>query len=248
MKLGIVALGAVLVLTACGDAQGTAQQATGNQGKKVVAATAWEGALAKAAGAGEVKVIVPASVVHAADYEPKPSDLVAVSEADVVLYAEFEGFAGKLKEAAGGDARVEAVVLDNKPDVVRSEVRKLAALLDTKQAAEEWIAKFDRKISELSVRSKGKVVSQAFVTYMAEITGLEVVGTFGPQPITPAQVADLAAKEPALVLDNAHMPTSGGVLPDTGAKQVEIVNYPGADLDLLSVYTTNADRITAALG
>ncbi|MBM7775537.1 zinc transport system substrate-binding protein [Actinokineospora baliensis] len=245
MKLGIVVLGAVLALSACGQAKGTDNAV---QGKKVVAATAWEGALAKAAGAGEVKVIVPASVVHAADYDPKPSDLVAVGEADLVLYAEFEGFAGKLKEAAGGDARVEPVVLDNKPDVVRSEVRRLADLLGTKQAAEAWITEFDRTITGISGKRGGRVVSQAFVAYMAEITGLEVVGTYGPQPITPAQVADLTAAKPDLVLDNAHMPTSGGVLPDAGAKQVEIVNYPGPDLDLLRVYTTNAERIVTALG
>ncbi|MEV0674926.1 zinc ABC transporter substrate-binding protein [Actinosynnema sp. NPDC050436] len=249
--LGVALLGALLALTACGS---PAAEPAAPAGKKVVAATAWEGALAKAAGATDVAVIVPASTAHAADYDPKPSDLVAVGKADLVLYAEFEGFAGKLKDAAGGNAKVEAVTLDNTPDVVKSEVRRLAGLLGTAPAAEEWVTKFDATLSGAAGTVKAawrdgkapKVVSQAFVAYMAAITGAEVVGTYGPGPVTPAQLADLAAKQPDLVLDNAHMST-GTVLPDSPAKQVKVVNYPGADLDLLGVFTTNAEEIAKAL-
>ena len=43
---------------------------------------------------------MPTSVHHAPDYDPKPSDLTAVAEADFVLYAPFEPFAAKIKEAA----------------------------------------------------------------------------------------------------------------------------------------------------
>ncbi len=248
-------LGTLLALTAaCGGDSGGDSGGSASDGKKVVAATAWEGALAKAAGATDITVIVPASVVHAADYDPKPSDLVAVADADLVLYAEFEGFAGKLKEAAGGDAKVEAVQLDNAPDVVRSEVRRLAAVLETTEAAEKWLTEFDNTLARVKEQVTGasqdgaapKVVSQAFVAYMATIADVELVGTYGPEPVTPAQLADLAAKQPDLVFDNVHMST-GTVLPQSSATQVKIINYPGDDLDLLSVFTTNAEEITKAL-
>jgi hypothetical protein len=36
-------------------------------------------------------------------------------------------------------------------------------------------------------------------------------------------------------------------LPDTQTKQVTIVNYPDKDLDLLSVFRTNATAITSAM-
>ena len=257
MKIKLVVLGAVLALTACGGgAQTAAPNATPDApaGKKVVAATAWEAALAKAAGATDVKVVVPATVAHAADYDPKPSDLAAVATADLVLYAEFEGFAAKLKEAAGGSAKVEAVKLENAPEVVRAEVTRLAGLLGTTPAAEEWLKKFDSTLTEVKTQVSGsfpggkapKVVSQAFVAYMAAITGAEVVGTFGPQPVTPGQLAELSGKQPDLVFDNVHMST-GTVLPGSSAKQVKIVNYPGADLDLLGVFKTNAEEISKAL-
>ncbi|MEU4806152.1 zinc ABC transporter substrate-binding protein [Actinosynnema sp. NPDC023587] len=250
--LGGVLLGALLVLTACGGAP--AAQPDVPEGKKVVAATAWEGALAKAAGALDVTVIVPASAVHAADYDPKASDLVAVGQADLVLYAEFEGFAGKLRDAAGGSAKVEAVRLENTPDVVKSEVRRLGGLLGTEAAAEEWVREFDATLTGVAATVKAawrdgrapRVVSQAFVAYMAAITGAQVVGGYGPEPVTPAKLAELAAARPDLVLDNAHMST-GTVLPDSPAEQVQLVNYPGEDLDLLGVFTTNAEEIARAL-
>lgn len=242
-----------LALAGCATAEPTGEPAP--TGTKVVAATAWEGSLAKAAGATDITVVVPASVVHAADYDPKPSDLVAVGSADLVLYAEFEGFAPRLREAAGGDAKVEAVRLENTPDVIRSEVRRLAGILGTQDAAEQWITTFDATLTSTkdTVRAAWRdgrpptVVSQAFVAYMAAITDAQVVGTFGPAPITPSQVAELSAKKPDLVLENAHMSGGGEVLPDSGAKQVTIINYPGEDLDLLGVFTTNAEEIAKAL-
>ncbi|GGM76892.1 hypothetical protein GCM10011609_11070 [Lentzea pudingi] len=257
MKIKLVVLGAVFALTACGGgAQPAAPNGSSNApaGKKVVAATAWEAALAKAAGATDVKVVVPATVAHAADYDPKPSDLAAVAGADLVLYAEFEGFAPKLKEAAGGSAKVEMLKLENAPEVVRAEVLRLGGLLGTTPAAEEWLKKFDTTLADVKTQVSGafaggkapKVVSQAFVAYMAGITGAEVVGTFGPQPVTPAQLAELSGKQPDLVFDNVHMST-GTVLPGSSAKQVKIVNYPGADLDLLGVFKTNAEEITKVL-
>lgn len=223
-------------------------------GKRVVAASVWEAAFAKAAGAKDVKVIVPASVTHIADYDPKPSDLAAMSSADLVLYAEFEGFAGKLKQASGSNAQLVALNLDNSPDNVRAQVRKLAGTLGTGPAAESWIVSYDKVIAESQAELKQawvggkppKVIAQTFVTYAAQLAGAEVLGTYGPGPVTPAQLAGLAAKKPDLVLDNAHM-SAGQVLPEATAKQVRIINYPGADADLLTVYRANTGALVKAL-
>ncbi|RSS84911.1 ABC transporter substrate-binding protein, partial [Streptomyces sp. WAC02707] len=94
----------------------------------VVVTTTWEGAFARAAGAENVTVIVPRSVHHAPDHDPKPSDLVAVAKADFVLYAPFEPDAAKIREAAGSSAKLVEVDLDNDPDKVRAEVDRLARL------------------------------------------------------------------------------------------------------------------------
>jgi zinc transport system substrate-binding protein len=256
--LRAAALAGLLVLaTACGSAPVQSNAPTARNAasdKKVVAASTWEAAFAKAAGAKDIAVIVPSSVAHGADYDPKPSDLSKVASADLVLYAEFEGFAGKLKDATGSPATLHQVNLDNSPDVVRAEVRRIAEKIGTMSEADAWIGQYDKTITELEGKVKQawvdgkppKVVAQMFVTYAAKLVGAEILGTYGPQPVTPGQLAELMAKKPDLVLDNTHMST-GPVMPGTATKQVMIVNYPGADHDLLGVYRTNADEIIKAL-
>ncbi|MFF8833473.1 metal ABC transporter solute-binding protein, Zn/Mn family [Streptomyces sp. NPDC015131] len=255
----LLALTAALVLVAgCGDGGGSPAAKSGGDDRpgapKVVVTTTWEGAFAKAAGAEDVTVIVPQSVHHAPDYDPKPSDLAAVAEADFVLYAPFEPYAEKIKEAAGSDAELVEVALDNDAAKVKAEVKRLAGKFGTEKAASGWTAAFDTEYAKLGAELKaawpgGKspaVVSQVFTTWAASMAGATTVGTYGPEAVTPAQLADLAKKKPALVLDNAHMST-GTVLPDAGAAQVKIVNYPGEELDLLTVYRDAAAELKKAM-
>ncbi|MGE3328299.1 MAG: ABC transporter substrate-binding protein, partial [Acidimicrobiia bacterium] len=90
-----------VALFACGDDGGSgsstgvtpAAPISGATSAHVVASTTWTGAYAKLAGATDIDVIAPTSVLHPPDYDPKPSDLVAAADADIVVYAEFEGFA-----------------------------------------------------------------------------------------------------------------------------------------------------------
>ncbi|MFF0430999.1 metal ABC transporter solute-binding protein, Zn/Mn family [Streptomyces sp. NPDC004327] len=248
---------ALALLTGCGgeDAAGPAAHKGAGHRPAVVVTTTWEGAFAKAAGAEDVTVIVPRSVHHAPDYDPKPSDLAAVARADFVLYAPFEPYAAKIKEAAGSKARLVEVNLDNEPARASAEITRLGGLFGTKGAAERFTARLDGEVARLngeleSAWPGGKspvVVTQVFTGWAAGLAGATTVGTYGPEPVTPARLAALSARKPALVLDNAHMST-GTVLPDVAAKQVEVVNYPGEDLDLLAVYRDAAAAMKKAMG
>lgn len=218
---------------------------------KVVAATSWEGGLAKAAGATDITVIAPASLMHAPDYDPKPADLAAVADADYVLYADFEGFAGKLKEATGSKAELISMKLENTPGAIRSEVMRLAEKFGTMPAADAWMATFDTEYAKLSgdlkkmtAANPPTVVSQAFMGYWAaDFAGLKVAGAYGPQQITPAELAKLTAAKPTLVIANAHMPGDPEI---SGATKITLINYPGEDLDMLTVFRTNADLLMKA--
>ncbi|MFF3013275.1 ABC transporter substrate-binding protein [Streptomyces sp. NPDC057939] len=247
--------GALLLSAGCGSGASSGEAAPSGGGKPVVVVTTtWEGAFAKAAGAEDIKVIVPQSVHHAPDYDPKPSDLAAVARADFVLYAPFEPYAAKIKEAAGSKAKLVEVNLDNDPDAVRAEVAELSRLFGTEEAASRWKSGFDTSYARLNEEVRAawpggrspSVVAQVFTGWSAKLAGATTVGTYGPEAVTPAQLAELSAKKPALVLDNAHMST-GTVLPDSGAKQVSIVNYPGEDLDLLPVYRNAAAELKKAM-
>ncbi|MFE3883690.1 ABC transporter substrate-binding protein [Streptomyces lydicus] len=249
----------LLLLTGCGDGSGKAgtDRAGGagsaSSGPVVVATSSWEAALAKAAGAKNVKSLVPASVRHAPDYDLKPSDLAAVAGADYVLYASFEPFAGRIKEAAGSKAKLVEVNLDNAPATTKAEVTKLGKKFGTERTAAEWNTKFTAEWASLAQQVKatwpgGKapaVAAQKFTTWAAELAGAKVAGTYGPEAVTPAQLSALSKKKPAFVLDNENMST-GTVLPGSGAQQLNIVNYPGADLDLLGVYRKAAGQLEKA--
>ncbi|MFY1692899.1 ABC transporter substrate-binding protein [Plantactinospora sp. WMMB782] len=249
------ALTLALLTTGCG---GTDDEPSGEAaapaagGPKVVASTSWVGSLAKAAGVTDITVVAPANVQHPPDYDPKPSDLAAVAGADYVLFAEFDGFAAKLKDAAGGKGQLVPVELENTPAKIRSEVTRLGGLFGTADKAAAWLTTFDREYANFSSGLKDvapippkTAVSHLFMAYWAEIVGFQVVGTYGPQPVSAGQLAELTAKKPAVVLANAHLPGANPEIP--GAKRVDIVNYPGADLDLLAVFRTNAERLGAVL-
>ncbi|MEU4147658.1 metal ABC transporter solute-binding protein, Zn/Mn family [Streptomyces parvulus] len=236
------------------SSSGAGGGAAGGDSPVVVATTSWEGAFARAAGAEEVTVVVPESVQHAPDYDPKPSDLAAVADADFVLYAPFEPYAEKFKEAVGGDAELVEVGLDNDADKVKAEVTRLGAMFGTEPAAAEWITSFDAEYGRLrkdleSAWPNGEAptaVAQVFAAWSAKLAGARVVGTYGPEAVTAEQLSDLSRKKPQLVLDNVHM-TTGTVLPDSGARQVGIVNYPDKGLDLLTVYRNAATTLEKAM-
>ena len=96
---------------------------------KVVASTTWVAAFAAMAGATDITVIAPSNLQHPPDYDPKASDLAAVADADFILLAGFEGFADRLREAAGSDAVVEVVATEYFPAALEAEVLRLAALM-----------------------------------------------------------------------------------------------------------------------
>lgn len=249
-----VVVAASVLLGGCSSSASEHTHDHGHAHPRVVATTTWEAAFAKAAGAEEVKVIVPPSVHHAPDYDPKPSDLTAVAEADFVLYAPFEPFAAKIEEAAGSKAELIEVDLDNSAEKVKAQVQALGQRFGTSAAAQAWTATFSTEYEKLSgdVRSawpggtQPTAVAQVFSTWAADLAGARILGTYGPEAVTPGQLVELAAKKPQFVLDNAHMST-GTVLPDADVKQVPIVNYPSQDEDLLSVYRDAATTLKKAL-
>lgn len=248
--------GAALLLVGCSTAEGggsnTATETA--DGPVVVATTTWQGAFATAAGAQSVTVIVPGEVQHAPEYEPTASDLAAVAGADFVLYSPFEPFAEQIAEAAGTDAETIEVDLDNAASTITTEVTRLGELFGTSEAAEEWLTEFDsereRITSELQEEwpegEQPVAVAQVYVTWAADLAGIEPVQVYGPDQLSLGDVADLTGVGPELVFENTHMST-GRVLPDSDALQIGVVNYPGEDLDLIALYEDNARVIAAAL-
>lgn len=215
---------------------------------KIVASTSWVAAFAKAAGATEITVIAPSSLQHPPDYDPKPSDLAAIAGADYVLMAGFEGFAAKMTEAVGQDtAKLVTVATENSPEAIHKEVTRLGALFGTADAAAAYLAAFDTEYAALAADVQAAVngaqpvvVNQLFVTPFVYFAGLQSAGSYGPMPMTPAELKTLSDLNPAYVFENAHMPAGQAIVEATGAVRVDLVNFPGDDYELLSVFRSNA--------
>lgn len=219
----------------------------------VVAATGWAAAFARAAGAEDVLVIAPENLQHPPDYDPKPSDLLRLRDADFIVLGGFEGFAQRLRDSAGGKARMVEVRLHNSPEVIREEVLRLGEMFGTRDRAEAFLKDFERECDALRAEvrqafagSGRRVVAQKFMAMWADFAGLELLGTYGPGMLQPGDLLRLSALKPDLVLDNAHMPAGEPVAEAAGAGLVRLINFPGPGQDLGDVFKTNARALVSA--
>ncbi len=224
-------------------------------GPKIVASTSWVGGIAKLAGADDITVIAPSNVTHPPDYEPTASDLAAVADADYILLAGFEGFADRLREAAGSEAEVIEVTTSYTPDVLHDQVHELGETFGTNDVAEQRFEEYEagyaaaaEELQATTADAPQTVVAQMFVTEWVSFAGYEVAGTYGPEPTTPEQVADLAALEPTIIFENSHMGGGAEVAEAASVDTVDLVNFPGDDLDLLPVVEQDAQLIADAVG
>ena len=217
-------------------------------GPVVVASTSWTSAIARAGGAENVRILAPVDLRHPPEYELKPSDLTAVSEADLIVYAGWEMFAEKLKEtAAGSKAQILALKTTNAPETLKKEAAKVAEALSTVQKYEAWSAAFDVLTDELR-RQVGqaypdkRAVVQRMQTPFAVWLGFEAAGEYGPAEPSPAVIVEMVNLKPALVIDNYHGPSGRPIAEASGAPYAELINFPGKDntVTLDDVFRYNA--------
>ena len=222
--------------------------------KVVVASTSWVAAIARAGGAQNVRVLAPVDLRHPPEYELKPSDLTAVSKADLIIYAGWEMFAQKLAETAGS-AKVQTVTVNttNTPEALKAEARKIAEILGTLDAYTAWSKTFDPFAEDLRRQVQAaypdrRAVVQRMQTPFAEWLGFEIIGEYGPAEPSPAVILEMVQTGPALVIDNYHGPSGSPIAEAAGAPYAEMLNFPGKDKTetLEDVFRYNAQALINA--
>ena len=215
-KLSLVvpaaALAAVVSFVGCGDDDGA-----GGAEVSVVATTTQVADLVRNVGGERVEVdaiLPPEADPH--DYEPRPSDAAALSEADLVFRSggEVDEWLGELIDSAGGDA-AEVTLLDSvrksgedphwwqDPNNAILAVRAIrAALVDVdprgRVAYDRNAASYLTKLRQLETgiefcirrvpADKRKLVTtHDSLGYFAERYGIEVIGAVIPSLSTQAQ-------------------------------------------------------------
>lgn len=220
----------------------------------VVASTTWVAAFARAAGSADLMVIAPPGLTHPPDYDPRPSDLMAVSRADLVLVGGYEAFIARLRDALGAKGQMLTVNTTYDPQVVRKEVGAIAAVLGTPGQASAFADAYDTAWRESSERLRQRagnrppvVVVQRFMVPWARLLGVDPAATFGPAPLSPADLRRIKALAPTLIIDNAHAVPAAALAEVTGARRVVLMNFPEAGEGLLDVLRRNMQRLEAGL-
>jgi zinc/manganese transport system substrate-binding protein len=210
-----LALAVALAAGGCGDSDG--DDGAGGGGADVVATTAIAGDLVRSVGGDRVDVdtLVPADA-DPHDFEPRPSDAVALAEADLVVRSggDLDEWLDDLIESAGGDA-AEVTLLDSvraigddphwwqdprnamlAAETVRDALAEAAP--DGRRAYDRNAARYVRELRALDqeiercmqrvpAEKRKLVTTHDSLGYFAERYDVEVIGSVIPALSTQAQ-------------------------------------------------------------
>jgi zinc transport system substrate-binding protein len=226
---------------------------SGSGAEVVVASTSLTAAIAKAAGAKEVRVLTPEGLKHPPEYELKPSDLFRFEGATVVVYAGYERMVSKLLETSRNKG-MQAVQVDTEgsPENLIEQVRKTAKVLKTEETARIWEMGFLQRLDAMRGRmahlSGKRAVVHRFAEPFARWAGLAVVQIIRPGEITPRAIAEAIAQSPEVVVDVLHFPVVKVIAENAGCRYSQIINFPGADntKTLQDLFEYNAAQLLKA--
>jgi zinc transport system substrate-binding protein len=219
----------------------------------VVASTSLTGAIANAAGASEVRILTPAEAKHPPEYELRPSDLLKLEGANVVIYAGYERMVAKLAEASKSKG-LASVRIDTmtSPDNLIAQTRRIAGILHTEKQQQAWEKGFLEKLQSLKARLASFAGKSAVAHLQAQAfarwAGLSVVQVISPGELSPKAITDAIAKKPDIVVDILHFPAAKVISDNAKCRYAQLINFPGVDktITLDDVFEYNTVQIVRA--
>ena len=198
----------------------------------VLASTSLAGAIAKAAGAKEVRVLAPAETRHPPEYDLKPSDLLKFEAADVVVYGGYERMVVKLLETSKKKNMLTIQIeTSTSPENLIIQARKISKVLKTEKEEQIWEKRFLEKLRnlqrQLSPFYSKRAVVHKFAQPFAQWAGLSIIQLVRPGELTPKVVAEAIAKKPEWVVDIRHFPIAEVIAENAKCRYVQIINFPG---------------------
>lgn len=200
----------------------------------IVASTSWTAAFADLAGLDDVPFIAPANLIHPPEYEIVISDVLKINHADYFIYAGYE----RMMQSMGSSIKKEEASLvkintNNSIENVSEQAGIIASLMGTQGESQKRVAQYRQTVKEGSdkVRQQEldqlKVYCHAMQVFLAKDLGLSVAGTFGPGPVTAAQIAEVSKGGYDLIIDNIHNPIAKPFLEVSPATKLVVWrNFP----------------------
>jgi zinc transport system substrate-binding protein/iron/zinc/copper transport system substrate-binding protein len=216
----------------------------------VVASTSLAGAIAKAAGAKEIRIIVSSEMRHPPEYDLKPSDLLRFEGARVVIYGGYERMVSKLLETSK-NKNILAIQIntDTSPENLISQARKISEVLKTEKEEQIWEKKFLEKLKEIQKRispfSGKRAIVHRFAQPFAQWAGLQIVQIVSPGELTPRVIGDAVGKNPEMVIDIYHVPVAQAIAENAKCKYIQVINFPGVShtQTLEDIFEYNASQL-----
>ncbi|HAF71304.1 MAG: Periplasmic solute binding protein [Acetothermia bacterium 64_32] len=240
----------------------------------VVATSAVLADLVEKVGGEEVVVasIIPAGFCPA-HYDLRPSDLLAIARAELVLYHGIEPWLETMLANVNPDARVEQLSgAWNTPQPMLEKAQAIAGLLAEllPDQAEDFSARAQALTNEVKALEEellaraaelglGEVpaIVMAWQADFARWLGLNVVATYPPEERLSlkdlAELVELGRQaQAALVIDNLQSGVSfgGRLAHELAAVHVVLTNFPGAlpgAVDLPTMLRVNAEAVFSAV-
>jgi zinc transport system substrate-binding protein len=203
-----------------------------SHGQTVVTSTSLTAAVARAAGAKEIRTLTPADVKHPPEYELKPSDVAKLDGIQVVVYAGYERMVQKLLDVSGSKG-IQAIKVDTalSPENLIQQARKIAAALHTEKAESAWEELFAAKLAALKAKLAPFAAKRAIVVFHAQPfarwAGLDVIQVLNPGEISVKALTEAVAQRPDIVVDIAHMPAARVIADNAHSRYAQIINFPG---------------------
>jgi zinc transport system substrate-binding protein len=219
----------------------------------VVVSTSLAGAIARAAGAKDIRVLTPSETKHPPEYELKPSDLLKLDGANIVIYAGYERMVEKLAESSRNkNMTLTKVDTTTSPENLVAQTRKVAAILHTEKEQQNWEKGFIEKLAILKTRLASLAGRRAVVHLHAkpfvQWAGLSEVQVVPPGELSLKAVADAVAKQPEIVVDILHMPAAKVIADNAHCRYAQVINFPAIQgtLTLEDVFEYNTAQIIKA--
>jgi zinc transport system substrate-binding protein len=210
-----------------------------------------------AAGVTDISILAPSELRHPAEYELKPSDIMVLAGADLIVSTGFEAMAKKLADAAGTHhIRVLQIDADYSLSTMKKSILAIAAITGTTTKAQENVnalESFMESWKEELHRSGlfgASVLVHVFQKPLMDELGFSVQGLFGPGPLEASQIVKLSATKATLIVDNWHNEAAAPLretLPQV--RYASLINFPGPDgtVTLLDVLADNRKRFSSAV-
>lgn len=220
------------------------------------------------ADSADVVVLVQPSLCPA-DFDMKPSDIYAVSNAKILFKQNIPGefWLQDLLDAAGNPSLTQVAIPGayNTPEGARNYIRwvggnlseildidldaKISAMLADVDAVSNWMASQAEALQASSV----KVICMKWLKTFVESAGFQVVATFNPpETLSAGDITTLVntaqSEDVALIVDNLQIDVEFGksIAAQVGADHVVLTNFPGAipgTANLTQMFRYNAAQL-----